>query len=76
MIDHPDWFQYKHVLSRVKKAKKIIQRALKPGGGGANSTSVGMFFIFNLKIYSNPSFTINFTVYIMKPQFRSLFVFI
>ena len=43
MIGHFDWNQYKGVLSRVKKAKKKVQKALKPGGGGPNSSSIGNY---------------------------------
>ena len=41
MIDHPDWFQWKSVLPQVKEAKKVVQQALKPGGGGPDSSRVG-----------------------------------
>ena len=37
MVDHQDWFQYKHIVPSLKKAKKTVQAALKPGGGGPNT---------------------------------------
>ena len=37
MVDHQDWFQYKHIVPSLKKAKKAVQAALKPGGGGPNT---------------------------------------
>ena len=41
MIDHHDWNQYKIILPRVKEAKRKVQAALKPGGGGPNSSNIG-----------------------------------
>lgn len=41
MISHYDWNQYKNVLPSVKEAKRKVQGALKPGGGGPNSTNIG-----------------------------------
>ena len=41
MVDHPDWNQYKHVLPSLKEAKRKVQAALKPGGGGPSSSNIG-----------------------------------
>ena len=41
MIEHHDWNQYQHILPTVKEAKRKVQEALKPGGGGAASTNIG-----------------------------------
>ena len=58
MVDHPDWFQYKYILPRLKKAKKAVQKALKPGGGGTNSSRIGKNFILHVSKYiSRPSKT-------------------
>ena len=45
MTDHPDWAQWKEVLPELKIAKKTVQQALKPGGGGTGSSRIGMWVI-------------------------------
>ena len=51
MIDHPDWNQYQHLLPALKEAKRKVQEALKPGGGGPNSSNIGRI-LFGLSQFS------------------------
>ena len=44
MVGHEDWNQYKWILPQIKEAKKAVQRALKPGGGGDGSSGIGECF--------------------------------
>ena len=41
MVGHEDWCQYKWILPQIKEAKKVVQDALKPGGGGEGSSGIG-----------------------------------
>ena len=41
MVGHEDWYQYKWILPQIKEAKRVVQNALKPGGGGIGSSGIG-----------------------------------
>ena len=41
MVGHFDWYQYKWIMADVTQAKRKVQQALKPGGGGPGSSNIG-----------------------------------
>jgi hypothetical protein len=71
MIGHEDWNQYQHLLPSLKAAKRQVQDALKPGGGGPSSTNIGRIstqklLILGLKVLFGQYFTLYVLLRVLK----------